>query len=195
MDQPTLGKIVFDNEEISKHSHDSLAVFRRKHCGFVFQQMYLMDSMSVFDNVMAAGLLVSNDKKEIAKQANLLFAKVGLDASLFHKFPAQLSGGEAQRVALVRALINTPDVLFAEEPTGALNSQAGLNVLNLLSDLHQQGQSIVMVTHDLKSALRGNRILYVKDGVICGECDLGNYHEDNKERHQILRLFLEEMGW
>lgn len=177
MDTPTLGSIDFQGSRISEYSTDELAVFRRRHCGFVFQQIYLMDSMSVMDNVLMAGMLISKDKKALIKKANELFEAVGIDEATRTKFPTQISGGEAQRVGIVRALINHPQVLFADEPTGALNSKTGLDVLNTLSEFHRQGQSIVMVTHDIQSALRGNRILYLKDGVILGECKLGSYEE------------------
>ena len=103
--------------------------------------------------------------------------------------------GEAQRVGIVRALINAPEILFADEPTGALNSKTGAGVLDTLTDFNEQGQSVVMVTHDMRSARRGNRILYLKDGVILGECDLGRYAHDDRARHEKLSGFLDEMGW
>lgn len=195
MDTPTLGKISFGNETVSNLSSDGLAVFRRDHCGFVFQQIYLIDSMSVMDNVLTAGLLVNKDKKALIKRAKELFSSVGIDEATQQKFPTQISGGEAQRVGIVRALINSPEILFADEPTGALNSQTGIDVLNTLTDFNSKGQSVVMVTHDMKSARRGNRILYLKDGVILGECNLGKYISGDKERHEKLSAFLGEMGW
>lgn len=195
MDKPTLGKIYFGKEEISSYTNDQLAVFRRKHCGFVFQQIYLLDSMSISDNVMAAGLLVSDNKRALRQKTQELIRQVGLDESTGRKFPTQLSGGEAQRAGIVRALINTPEILFADEPTGQLNSASGQAVLDVLSDANEQGQSIVMVTHDLKSARRGKRILYLQDGVICGECELGKYRSGDRERHKKLSAFLNEMGW
>ncbi len=195
MDTPTLGKISFGNETISDLSSDGLAVFRRNRCGFVFQQIYLIDSMSVIDNVLTAGLLVNKDKKALVKRAKELFSAVGIDEATQQKFPTQISGGEAQRVGIVRALINSPEILFADEPTGALNSQTGIDVLNTLTDFNNKGQSVVMVTHDMKSARRGNRILYLKDGVILGECNLGKYISGDKERHEKLSAFLGEMGW
>lgn len=195
MDTPTLGKITFGEKEISGLDSDRLAVFRREHCGFVFQQIYLMDSMSVFDNVMAAGLLVGKDKKAITARAEKLFAAVGISKETQRKFPTQISGGEAQRAGIVRALINSPEILFADEPTGALNSQTGLDVLNTLTEFNELGQSVVMVTHDMRSARRGNRILYLKDGTILGECDLGKYRHNDSERHRKLSAFLTEMGW
>ena len=195
MDTPTLGTITFGDQVISNLSQDRLAVFRRDHCGFVFQQIYLIDGMSVMDNVLSAGLLVSKDKKALVARAKELFAAVDISEETQRKFPAQISGGEAQRVGIVRALINSPEILFADEPTGALNSKTGLDVLDTLTKFNEQGQSVVMVTHDMRSARRGNRILYLKDGVILGECDLGRYVHGDKERHQKLSAFLEEMGW
>lgn len=195
MDTPSLGTIRFGEEVISDYSSDRLAVFRRDSCGFVFQQIYLIDGMSVMDNVLAAGLLVSRDKKALLQRAEELFQAVDIPQSAWKKFPTQLSGGEAQRVGIVRALINSPRILFADEPTGALNSKTGLDVLDTLSRFNEKGQSVVMVTHDMRSARRGNRILYLKDGSVLGECDLGKYVSGDRERHEKLSAFLEEMGW
>lgn len=195
MDTPSLGTITFVNETISDMSSDKLAVFRRRHCGFVFQQIYLIDGMNVMDNVLAAGLLVNKDKKELTRRARELFRAVDITEEMQRKFPTQISGGEAQRVGIARALINSPEILFADEPTGALNSQMGLDVLDTLTGFNEQGQSVVMVTHDMRSARRGNRILYLKDGVIMGECDLGKYQSGDRQRHEKLAAFLAEMGW
>lgn len=195
MDKPTLGSVKFFGQEISKLSNDKLAVFRRTNCGFVFQQMFLLDNMSILDNILAAGLLVSKDRKAITERAKELLTQVGLTENIWRKFPAQLSGGETQRAAIVRALINQPKVVFADEPTGALNSAAGNAALDVLTQVNSQGQSIIMVTHDLKSARRGNRILYIRDGVINGVCNLGKYVSGDRERHEKLHAFLVEMGW
>ena len=195
MDTPSLGTITFGKEVISGYSSDELAVFRRGSCGFVFQQIYLIDGMNVMDNVLAAGLLVSRDKKALLQRAEELFQAVDIPQSAWKKFSTQLSGGEAQRVGIVRALINSPRILFADEPTGALNSKTGLDVLDTLSRFNEEGQSVVMVTHDMRSARRGNRILYLKDGSVLGECDLGKYVSGDRARHEKLSAFLEEMGW
>ncbi len=195
MDKPTLGTVSFAGEEITDKTTDELAIFRRKNCGFVFQQVYLVDSMSLLDNIMAAGLLVTGDKKAIAKKAGELLNTVGIDESMWNKFPTQISGGEAQRVGIARALINDPKLVFADEPTGALNSQTGKTVLDALTGFNEKGQSIVMVTHDITSARRGNRILYVSDGEIAGECLLGKYVTGDRERHAKLGDFLRTMGW
>lgn len=195
MDTPTLGKISFGETVISDLNSDGLALFRKKHCGFVFQQIYLIDTMSVLDNVLAAGLLVNKDKKALISRASELFSSVDIPKETYRKFPTQISGGEAQRAGIVRALINSPEILFADEPTGALNSKSGLDVLNTLTEFNKKGQSVVMVTHDMRSARRGNRILYLKDGTILGECDLGKYQTQDEKRHQKLSAFLKEMGW
>ncbi|MCI9404157.1 MAG: ABC transporter ATP-binding protein [Clostridia bacterium] len=195
MDTPNLGTITFGGKEISALSQDGLAVFRREHCGFVFQQIYLIEGMSVTDNVLSAGLLVQKDRKALVQKAKELFAAVDIPEETQKKFPTQISGGEAQRVGIVRALINSPEILFADEPTGALNSKTGLDVLDVLTRFNEQGQSVVMVTHDVRSARRGNRILYLKDGAVLGECELGKYISGDAERHEKLSAFLKSMGW
>lgn len=195
MDRPTEGSIYFAGKEITKCTDDQLAVFRRKHCGFVFQQIYLLEKMSLMDNVLTAGALGGSEKKEVIKRAKELFELVNIPEITRKKFSTQVSGGEAQRAGIVRAVINKPEVVFADEPTGALNSNNSEAVLNVFTKLHREGQSIIMVTHDKKSALRGNRVLYIRDGQIFGECDLGDFSEADKERGKKLDAFLTEMGW
>ena len=195
MDQPSLGHIEYAGKELTDMNDDQLAVFRRKHCGFVFQQVHLVDSMSIMDNAISTGMLIGQKQKDLKKKAAALFERVGISEEMTDKFPAQVSGGEAQRAAMVRAVINDPDVVFADEPTGALNSAGVEAVLNVLTDINNEGQSVVMVTHDISSARRGNRILYVKDGEIAGESNLGKYVTGDKERHQKLNDFLATMGW
>lgn len=195
MDRPTSGTIRFFDADIADLNNDKLAIFRRINCGFVFQQMFLLDNMSVIDNILASGLLVRGDKKAIVANAKDLLQQVGLTEMIWRKLPTQLSGGENQRAAIVRALINNPRVVFADEPTGALNSASGKAVLDVLTDLNTDGQNIIMVTHDLRSARRGNRIIYIKDGIIFGECNLGKYVSGDKVRHEKLQTFLTEMGW
>ena len=195
MDKPTSGSINFCGEDITAYDADKLAIFRRKHCGFVFQQIYLLDKMSLMDNVLTAGLLVGGKKKDIVRRASELFKKVNIPEITQKKFSSQISGGEAQRAGIVRAVINRPEVLFADEPTGALNSSNSDAVLDVFTELSNDGQSIIMVTHDKKSALRGNRIIYLRDGKIFGECDLGRYTPNDSARNEKLNAFLTEMGW
>lgn len=195
MDRPTSGEIEFNGKNITKLSDDQLAVFRRKNCGFVFQQIYLLEKMSLMDNVITAGALVSKNRREITKRASELFDLVNIPEITQKKFSTQISGGEAQRAGIVRAIINQPEVVFADEPTGALNSNNSDAVLDVFTKLYRNGQSIIMVTHDKKSALRGNRIIYLKDGKIFGECDLGDYSAGDDERKNKLDCFLTKMGW
>jgi putative ABC transport system ATP-binding protein len=211
MDRPSLGSITyqFDDQkdiEISKFNNDKLALFRRNHAGFVFQQNYLNDSMSALDNVMLSGLLKSKNRKKLAEKAKELLERVEVSEKDWKKFPNQLSGGQQQRVAMVRSVINNPEILFADEPTGALNSQNTENVLNIMTDLNNEGQSIVMVTHTVMAAERGNRVIYLADGVIADEIELGEYvgeykddsnpkKEEALERHRRLKDFLQRMGW
>lgn len=195
MDKATSGTIILKEKDITKMNNDELAIFRRKNCGFVFQQIYLLDRMSLMDNVLASGFLISNNKKEIIKRAKELFKKVNISEITYRKNRNQVSGGECQRAGIVRAVINNPTVLFADEPTGALNSENSAAVLDVLTELNNEGQSVIMVTHDKKSALRGNRIIYLKDGKIFGELSLSKYKENDKERNELLDKFLKEMGW
>ena len=195
MDKPTLGAVRFFGQDISGLSNDKLAVFRRDNCGFVFQQVYLLDNMSILDNILAPGLLVSKRREAVARRAMQLLEELNLDETVWRKFPSQVSGGEAQRCGIARALINNPKVVFADEPTGALNSANGKAVLDALTEVNRQGKSVVMVTHDLRSARRGNRILYFRDGGIHGTCLLGEYENGDSARHARLKDFLAEMGW
>lgn len=195
MDSPTSGEIIFNGKDITKMNPDDLAIFRRKNCGFVFQQVYMLDSMSLLDNALTAGLLINNNKKEVIDKAKDLFDKVNLPKKTYRKTVNQVSGGEAQRAGIVRAAINSPVCLFADEPTGALNSETGKAVLDVFTTLNNEGQSIIMVTHDKKSALRGNRIIYLKDGKIFGELKLEKYEGDSDSRNEKVNKFLEEMGW
>ena len=195
MDKPDAGTITFNGTEITGMNSDELAVFRRRNCGFVFQQIYLIDKMNLLDNVMTAGSLTTRNKADIVKRANELFDMVNIPEATRRKLPSLVSGGEAQRAGIVRAAINKPSAIFADEPTGALNSNNSDAVLDVFSKLNEDGQSIIMVTHDKKSALRGNRVVYIRDGKIYGDCDLGTYSADDTKRTEKLEKFLKDMGW
>lgn len=198
MDKPTMGKVFFGEEDISDYGNDKLALFRRKHCGFVFQSIYLLENMNVLDNVLTGALVAQKNSPELVARVKELLKKVGIGEALWKKYPNQLSGGECQRVGIVRAVINAPQILFADEPTGALNSSSGQDVLDVFTELHQSGQSIVMVTHDIKTALRGTRVIYLRDGGIVGEHRMPDYKTDTenlKNRRESLQSFLSEMGW
>ena len=196
MDKPSMGKVFLGNDEISGYSNDQLAIFRRNHAGFVFQSIYLLDNMNVFDNIMTGALVVQKNSPELVERVKTLLKQVGIGEDMWKKYPNQLSGGECQRVGIVRAVINDPKILFADEPTGALNSSSGQDVLNVFTGLNKKGQSIVMVTHDIKTALRGSRVIYLRDGGIVGEYRMADYGTDDmKQRRAGLQEFLDGMGW
>ena len=196
MDSPTLGSVYFGDTDISKHTNDQLAVFRRENCGFVFQSIYLLENMTVFDNVMTGALALQKNSPELVKKSEDLLKKVGIGENLWNKFPNQLSGGECQRVGIVRAIINDPKIVFADEPTGSLNSASSRDVLDIFTGINRSGQSIVMVTHDLKTAMRGNRVIFLRDGAVLGEHHMPQYGTDDlKKRQEALQTFLDEMGW
>ena len=195
MDRASMGEIYFKGTNFTKYSEKQLAQFRKLNCGYVFQQIHLINSMNLMDNVLISGLLAEKNKKKVLNRGRELFLEVGLTEKEWKKYPSQISGGQMGRAGIVRALINNRKVVFADEPTGALDSSSGKAVLDLLTKFNHEGQTIIMVTHDLKSALRGNRILYLKDGRINGECILGTYKGEEEERKDRLIHFLEEMGW
>ena len=192
LDRPTLGTVRLGGTRLTELKEDALARFRRGHCGFVFQQVHLLDSLSVLENLLAVGLLISRDRSAVTTRARSLLERVNLPERDWSKVPTMLSGGEAQRVAIARALMNHPTVVFADEPTGQLNSEHSTAVLDLLSEVHEDGQTIVMVTHDVRSAARADRVLYLRDGRIADECALAGAADQRTER---LTAFLAGMGW
>ena len=195
MRSATGGHIYFCDEDITTKTSDQLAVFRKNNCGFVFQEKCLIESLSGMDNVLVSGLAVTEDKNSIIKNARALFDKVDITPDLQNKLPSEMSGGIQQRVAIVRALINSPKVLFADEPTGALNSDSSTKVMDIFNQFNNEGQSIIMVTHDMNCACRGNRILYFKDGIMVGELLLDKYTGPSEARTEKVRGFLKTMGW
>ena len=194
MEYSTSGPVSYQNTSFQNFTEKELAILRRKDFGFVFQHMHLVQNLTVFENIAVTGYLVEKPKI-VHKKVYELLDRMDL-RHLEKRLPVQLSGGEQQRVAVARALINSPGVLFADEPTGSLNSQAGQDILNLLSDFHENGQTILMVTHDIKAALRAERIVYMKDGKFAGDLQIGHYvsgQTDARERQII--SWLSAMGW
>ena len=195
MDQVTTGKVFFEEQNISSLKEKKMSQLRKEKIGFVFQGINLIPNLNVYENVLSPTYKTKTDKKNIDNKIDVLLEKMEL-TSQKKKFPNQMSGGQKQRAAICRALINDPKVLFADEPTGSLNSSQGESVLNIFTDIHKDGQSVVMVTHDLKAALRGNRIIYLKDGRIDGDLQLDEYDEStSKEREETVYKFLKNKGW
>lgn len=195
LDSITAGEVTFEEISVATLTEKKMAEFRRKSIGFVFQAINLVPSLSLYENVVISGYLVEKDRKKVDVLGEKLLKLVGLEEQI-DRLPSRVSGGQQQRAAVARALINSPKVLFADEPTGALNSAQGENILDILTDLNNKGQSIVMVTHDIKAASRADRILFIKDGRIDGDLNLDKYCPENKElREKAIFDFLTEKGW
>lgn len=196
MDQITGGQIFYKGQEISQYKEKQMANLRAEEFGFVFQQTHLVSNLTLFENIIVAGYANGKKKdKEIKGQAEKLLKQMYVDYAK-DRLPSQVSGGEAQRAAIARAVINQPGLLFADEPTGALNKSNSHNVLNLITELNQKGQSILMVTHDIKTAIYGNRILYLEDGKIIDELELPPYQEqEGKQREANINHWLSSLNW
>ncbi len=196
LDSITGGKVLYRGKEISRYQERQLARLRSHEFGFVFQQTRLVSNLSLFENVAVAGYLDSEKSaKEVREKAAKLLEKMNVTAAK-DRFPSEVSGGEAQRASIARAVINDPGLLFADEPTGALNKGNTEEVLNLLTTLNENGQSILMVTHDIRAAIRGTRILYLEDGKILDEMLFPVFQDaDAKNREKKLSEWLSALSW
>jgi putative ABC transport system ATP-binding protein len=168
VDRPTSGEVWLDEQRLETLSEAALAILRRQRIGLIFQAFNLLTNMSALENVMLPALLIGRSTGEARKLASTLLTELDLGKRL-HMLPGQLSGGEQQRVAIARALVNEPVVLFADEPTGNLDAQTGQGILRLLKRLHEQGQTIILVTHDAQIASQTERIIIMRDGKIIDE--------------------------
>lgn len=197
MDRPQSGTITFGGKEISALSETQLADARLQNMGFIFQQSHLLKNLSIFDNIVVAAYLGGHEKKaDIDRRALRLMEQTGI-AHLKDNDIAQVSGGEMQRAAICRALINEPELLFGDEPTGALNSSAAAGIMDILDEVNRQGTALLLVTHDAKVAARSERVLFMLDGQIQGEYTLGKYQSevgDWKDREAKLSEWLTQMG-
>ena len=172
LDRPTSGTIVVHGDDLGTLDEKGLALYRRRRIGMIFQFFNLLDDLSAIDNVALAAQLTGTSASNARKRALELFDELGI-AGRRNTYPAQLSGGERQRVAVARALMNRPAVLLADAPTGALDTRAGEQVMDLLLDLNQIGQTLLLVTHDQQLATRcASRVIDFVDGQIAGERSL-----------------------
>jgi len=195
MDSPTSGSVNLLGKDITSMKEEELSKVRKKDISFVFQSINLLPDITVFENIAYCGYGVNKNKKGVNEETLRLLETLGLkDAK--EKYPSEISGGMQQRAAVARAIITSPKILFGDEPTGALNSTAGEEVLDILSDLNNNGQTVVMVTHDLKAAARASRLIYLKDGRIDGELALDKFSKEDYENREVLIFeFLKERGW
>jgi putative ABC transport system ATP-binding protein len=165
LDIPTDGTYLLNNQEVSSLDDDALAGIRNKEIGFVFQNFHLLARNSALDNVMLPLKYAGIEKADQITRAKAALSEVGLEDRMDHQ-PSELSGGQQQRVAIARALVNNPSILFADEPTGNLDSQTGHDVMQLFHTLHDQGQTIILITHENEVAAEAQRIIFIKDGLI-----------------------------
>ncbi|MEE1220106.1 MAG: ABC transporter ATP-binding protein [Ruminococcus sp.] len=196
MDKATSGQVIYNGKNIVTMKEKELSKLRQKDFGFIFQQMHLVSNLTLFENVAVSGYLNKEiSANDVKKYTDELLEKMGISDVKTH-LPSQVSGGQQQRCAIARAVVTTPKLLFADEPTGALNRKNTNEVLNLLTDLNNAGQSILMVTHDMKAALRATRILYLEDGKIIGELTLPPYNANEvKSREAQVNAWLSSMQW
>ena len=172
LDRPTSGRVVVDGIDLSKAGEAELARYRRRRVGFVFQFFNLLSNLTVLENILVPAELAGVRAADAIKRAEELLEELGM-ATVRRSYPARLSGGQRQRVAIARALINRPALVLADEPTGALDSRSGDQVMELLEALNQRGQTIILVTHDAKLAtLHGRRVITLRDGQVVDDAGL-----------------------
>jgi len=165
LDSPTSGTYYLNNKNVSTLDDDALALIRNHEIGFVFQNFHLLARNTALDNVMLPLKYAGIDKSEQEEIAMEVIKSVDLESRAHHQ-PSELSGGQQQRVAIARALVNKPSILFADEPTGNLDSKTGDDVMNLFTNFHKQGQTIIVITHEIEVANQAERIISIKDGKI-----------------------------
>lgn len=165
LDRPTSGQVRLMGEDISRIPDGRLAQFRRENLGFVFQDFNLLDTFDLMDNIFLPMVLSGHNYAQMKVRLNPIARKLGIE-EILHKFPYEVSGGQKQRAAVARALITDPKLILADEPTGALDSKASDNLLELFDDINAGGQTILMVTHSIKAASHARRVLFIKDGRI-----------------------------
>lgn len=198
LDRSTAGDIIFQDKNISTMKEKQLSTLRKKNFGFVFQYLTLIQNLTIMENLLIPGYLIDKNRNRVEEKAMEILKTLGIE-NLCERQPTQVSGGQQQRAAVARALINSPDILFADEPTGALNYKMGQELLSYLYKLKSSGQTIVMVTHDIKAASWADRVLYLRDGSIHGEFrfDENTPGPDQGLEQRELKLFtwLSGMGW
>lgn len=197
MDKATAGSIKFCGAELTTMTGDALSALRLQKMGFIFQQSNLLKNLNILDNIILSAFMAKNENRQtIVERAKKLMEQTGISA-LADNDITQASGGQLQRAAICRALINNPDIVFGDEPTGALNSKATGEVMDILAEINRNGTTIMLVTHDAKVAAKTERVLFMTDGIITGEKRLGKYQKssDIKTRESQLSAWLSQMGF
>jgi len=177
LDKPTSGEVLLGGKNVLSIKDKELAMFRREHLGFVFQDFNLLDTLSIEDNIYMP-LVLANEKIEVMETRLQPIAKKLEIEPLLKKFPYEVSGGEKQRTAVARALITEPDIILADEPTGALDSRNSDKLLKVFRDINAEGQTILMVTHSIKAASSASRVMFIKDGEVFHQLYRGDMSDD-----------------
>jgi putative ABC transport system ATP-binding protein len=201
MDNMTAGNVRFFGKDMNGMKSNEMSSLRLDEMGFIFQQMHMLKNLTIYDNIILPAYQSANGRgkskrKEINEYARELMHKLGISEIADHDIN-EVSGGQLQRACICRSLINHPKMIFADEPTGALNQQSSKEVIGELNRINREGTSVMLVTHDIKVAAKSDRVLYIEDGNIKGEFALGKYVEESafKERERRLNNWLMEMGW
>ena len=181
LDKPTSGQVLLKGKDLTTVKEKEIAAFRRQNLGFVFQDFNLLDTFSLKDNIFLPLVLAGKPYEEMEKRLAPIAKQLGI-TSILNKFPYEVSGGQKQRAAVARALITRPQLILADEPTGALDSRAADELLRLFAQINQDGQTIVMVTHSVKAASNAGRVLFIKDGEVFHQLYRGNL--SNEEMYQ-----------
>ena len=177
LDKPTGGEVFLKMKSLTSMTEKEMSGFRRENMGFVFQDFNLLDTFSAEDNIFLPLVLSGKDHREMRERLNPLAAKLGI-GGILKKFPYEISGGEKQRTAIARAVITNPQIILADEPTGALDSRAAKQILNIFDQLNRDGQTILMVTHSLRAASCAGRVLFIKDGEVYHQLYRGAMSQD-----------------
>ena len=199
MDDMTAGSVHFLGKELSHLKPNEISEVRLNEMGFVFQQMYMLKNLTIYDNIILPAYQSNAgkaNKQEINERGVMLMHKLGI-SEIADNDITEVSGGQLQRACICRSLINRPGIIFADEPTGALNQQTSKEVMQEFNRINEEGTTVMMVTHSVKVAAKNDRILYIEDGEIKGELSLGKYvnEEGIRERERRLSGWLVEMGW
>lgn len=177
LDTPTSGEIYLDGKSFENIKSKERAAFRRNNLGFVFQDFNLLDNFSLEDNILLPLVLAGNSYSQMQEKLLPIANSLGI-ADLLKKYPYEVSGGQKQRAAVARAIITSPKLLLADEPTGALDSKASVKLLNQFEEINKQGQTILMVTHSVQAAAHASRVLFIKDGMVYHQIYKGNSTKD-----------------
>ncbi|QGU96026.1 ATP-binding cassette domain-containing protein [Clostridium bovifaecis] len=196
MDRATSGEISFDGEDISNIDDEKMSNIRLKKMGFIFQQPHLLKTLSIRDNIVLPGFKAKSDSREnVNTYAEELIKRTGIDQIADHDIK-KVSGGQLQRASICRALINHPDIIFGDEPTGALNSGTTKEIMDIINEVNAEGTTVMLVTHDAKVATRADRVIFLSDGNITDEIILGKYEEKNfSERENKMTQWLGKQGF